>query len=457
LDTRDLAAIWARICDLLLARVSRQAFQTWLKPLVLKTVAGDQLSLQVPNSFFADWLEQHYHPVIEDAAKEIVGPAVRVSYCVDPQAENHPLRKVERPANSAQRRLSVALDESQLNPRFTFSSFVVGSGNQLTYATCLAVAEKPATVYNPLFIYGGVGLGKTHIMQAIGRYIKEEKPSSRVYYVSSEKFMNEMIYSIQHAKTMEFKRKYRGADVLLIDDVQFLAGKESTQEEFFHTFNSLYDAQKQIVVTSDRPPKEIHMLEERLVSRFNGGMVTDIQPPDLETRVAILKKKAEEDGVQLADDVALLIATHIKTNIRELEGALTRLLAVASLASMEPNKDISVDFTKEILKEQIRVPERSVRIEDIQKVCADFFRLPLEAIKGKRRTNSIVFPRQVAMYVCRKLTDCSLTEIGEKFGHRDHTTVIYACDKIEQMMKSDRNCKETVDKIVTQVSSLPKG
>ena len=444
------------MCDLFLARVNRQAFHTWFKPLVLKAVDGDQLSLEVPNSFFADWLEQHYQPIIEGAAREVVGPAAKISYCINPNTENQAPKKTERAGASAHRKLSTTLDESQLNPRFTFSSFVVGSGNQLTYATCLAVAEKPATAYNPLFIYGGVGLGKTHIMQAIGRYIKEEKPSTRVYYVSSEAFMNEMIYSIQHAKTMEFKRKYRGADVLLIDDVQFLAGKESTQEEFFHTFNSLYDAQKQIVVTSDRPPKEIHMLEERLVSRFNGGMVTDIQAPDLETRMAILNKKAEEDGVRLADDVALLIATHIKTNIRELEGSLTRLLAFASLVSIQPS-DISADFTKDVLKDLIRVPERSVRVEDIQKIAADFFRLPLEAIKGKRRTSSIVLARQVAMYVCRRMTDCSLTEIGTKFGHKDHTTVLYACDKIEQLMTSDRNSRDAVDRIVAMASAPAKG
>ncbi len=451
----DLSALWGRICDLLLAKINRQAFHTWFKPLVLKAVAGDQLSLEVPNSFFADWIEQHYQPIIEGAAREVVGPAAKISYCIGAQTENHAIRKTERAGAFSHRKLSAALDDSQLNPRFTFSSFVVGSGNQLTYATCLAVAEKPATVYNPLFIYGGVGLGKTHIMQAIGRFIKEEKPSTRVYYVSSEKFMNEMIYSIQHAKTMEFKRKYRGADVLLIDDVQFLAGKESTQEEFFHTFNSLYDAQKQIVVTSDRPPKEIRMLEERLVSRFNGGLVTDIQAPDLETRVAILNKKAEEEGVRLADDVALLIATHIKTNIRELEGSLTRLLAFASLVSIPP-AEISAEFTRDVLKDLIRVPERSVRAEDIQRICADYFRLPLEAIKGKRRTSSIVFPRQVAMYVCRRMTDCSLSEIGAKFGHRDHTKVLYACDKIEQMIASDRNVKDTVDKIIALASAPEK-
>jgi len=252
---------------------------------------------------------------------------------------------------------------------------------------------------------------------------------------------------------MEFKRKYRGADVLLIDDVQFLAGKESTQEEFFHTFNSLYDAQKQIVVTSDRPPKEIHMLEERLISRFNGGLVTDIQPPDLETRIAILQKKGEGEHVRLPDDVALLMASHVKSNIRELEGSLLRLLAFASLASI-PSSELTCEFTKDVLKDLIKTPERSLRIDDVQRAVADFFRLPIEAIKGKRRTNSIVFPRQIAMYICRKMTDFSLNDIGSRFGNRDHTTVLYACDKIEQMLNADKQVRETVDRIIALVSSM---
>ncbi len=455
METPDLSGIWGKICDLLLVKINRQAFHTWFKPLSLKAISDGTLSLQVPNSFFADWIEQHYQPLIESAAREVVGPAAKVSFCVGPQQDTATLKKNERTGAFAQRKFSRALDESQLNPRFTFPSFVAGSGNQLTYAACLAVAEKPALVYNPLFIYGGVGLGKTHLMQATGHYIREERPSSKVFYVSSEKFMTEMIYSIQHAKTMEFKRKYRGADVLLIDDIQFLAGKESTQEEFFHTFNSLYDAQKQIVVTSDRPPKEIQMLEERLISRFNGGLVTDIQPPDLETRVAILQKKAEDESVRLPDDVALLIATHVKSNIRALEGCLVRLLAFASLVSIPPS-EITCDFTKDVLKDLIKVPERTVRVEDIQRIAAEYFRLPLEAIKGKRRTSSVVFPRQVSMYVCRRMTDCSLTEIGSRFGHRDHTTVLYACDKIEQMMSSDRNVKETVERIIALSSSFTK-
>lgn len=417
-----------------------------------RSIKDGRLLLEVPNAFFADWIEQHYLHVVEDAARELTGSSLRVSFCIGPERESQPPRRAERTGAFAHRRLSGALDESQLNPRFTFPSFVVGGGNELTHAACLAVAERPAVVYNPLFIYGGVGLGKTHIMQAIGHYMKDERPSSRVFYVSSEKFMNEMIYSIQHTRTMEFKRKYRGADALLIDDIQFLAGKESTQEEFFHTFNSLYDAQKQIVVTSDRPPKEIQMLEERLISRFNGGLVTDIQPPDLETRIAILQKKGEEERVRLPDDVALLIASHVKSNIRDLEGCLVRLLAFASLVSIRPS-EITCDFARDVLKDLIKTSERSLRIEDIQKTVADYFRVPLEAIRGKRRTNSIVFPRQVAMYVCRQMTDFSLTEIGAKFGHRDHTTVLYSCDKIEQMVNSDRNARESVDRITALISS----
>ena len=453
MEAPEVLRIWGKVCELLQGKINEQSFQTWLKPVQPKSMIDGRLLVQVPNSFFADWIEQHYLSIIEETLKEVAGSPLRISFSIAPEDESRPQRKAERSSVSSHRKLSTVLDESQLNPRFTFSSFVVGSGNQMTHAACLAVAEKPAVVYNPLFIYGGVGLGKTHIMQAVGHYIKDEKPASRVFYVSSEKFMNEMIDAIQHGRTMEFKRKYRGADVLLIDDVQFLAGKESTQEEFFHTFNSLYDAQKQIVVTSDRPPKEIHMLEERLISRFNGGLVTDIQPPDLETRIAILQKKGEGEHVRLPDDVALLMASHVKSNIRELEGSLLRLLAFASLASI-PSSELTCEFTKDVLKDLIKTPERSLRIDDVQRAVADFFRLPIEAIKGKRRTNSIVFPRQIAMYICRKMTDFSLNDIGSRFGNRDHTTVLYACDKIEQMLNADKQVRETVDRIIALVSSM---
>ncbi|UCF79883.1 MAG: chromosomal replication initiator protein DnaA [Candidatus Eiseniibacteriota bacterium] len=440
------------MCNLLRKKINEQSFQTWLNPLRPKPCEDGRLLLEVPNAFFADWIEQHYLRLIEDAAADVAGSPLLVSFCIAPEQENQPPRKAERTGAFVHRRLSASLDESQLNPRFTFSSFIVGKGNELTHAACMAAAERPAAVYNPLFIYGGVGLGKTHIMQAIGHFIKHEKPTSKVFYVSSEKFMNEMIYSIQRTRTWEFKKKYRGADVLLIDDVQFLAGKESTQEEFFHTFNSLYDAQKQVVVTSDRPPKEIPMLEERLISRFNGGLVTDIQTPDLETRIAILQKKGEDERVRLPDDVALLIATHVKSNIRDLEGCLVRLLAFASLVSVPPS-EITCDFARDVLKDLIKTPERSLRIEDVQKVTADFFRVPVEAIRGKRRTSSIVLPRQIAMYVCRRMTDFSLSEIGARFGHRDHTTVLYACDKIEKLAETDKNVRDSVQRISSLISS----
>jgi chromosomal replication initiator protein len=452
-EAPQVQELWGRICDLLRPKINEQSFQTWLKPLRPRPSEDGRLLLEVPNAFFADWIEQHYLPLIEDASSKLAGSRVRVSFCIAPEDRAQPLRRADHTgAFTHHRRLSRTLDGSQLNPRFTFDSFVVGSGNELTHAACLAVAERPAAIYNPLFIYGGVGLGKTHIMQAIGRYIKDEKPANKVLYVSSEKFMNEMIYSIQHTSTEQFKKKYRSADILLIDDVQFLAGKESTQEEFFHTFNSLYDAQKQIVVTSDRPPKEIHMLEERLVSRFNGGLVTDIQAPDLETRVAILQKKGEEERIRLPDDVALLIATHVKSNIRDLEGCLVRLLAFASLVSV-PTADITCEFAKDVLKDLIKTPERKLRSEDIQKTVADYFRVPVEAIRGKRRTSSIVLPRQIAMYVCRRMTDLSLSEIGARFGQRDHTTVLYACDKIEQLVEKDKDIAESVTRITALVSS----
>ncbi|MFH0777240.1 MAG: chromosomal replication initiator protein DnaA [Candidatus Eisenbacteria bacterium] len=452
MEATDIGLVWVGICDLLRGKINDQSFRTWLKPLVPKSYAEGQLLLQVQNAFFADWIEHNYIGIIENAGKQLVGPTFKVSFCIPDENETPQPRRTGRTGAFTQRRFSRVLDESQLNPRFTFQSFVVGSGNELTHAACLAVAEKPAMVYNPLFIYGGVGLGKTHIMQAIGHYVKTEKVSSKVLYISAEKFMTEMIYSIQHTRTMDFKKKYRSADLLLIDDVQFLAGKESTQEEFFHTFNSLYDAQKQIVVTSDRPPKEIQMLEERLISRFNGGLVTDIKAPDLETRIAILQKKGEDEHVRLPDDVALLIATHVKSNIRDLEGCLVRLLAFASLVSIPPS-DITCDFTKDVLKDLIKAADRSLRVEDIQKTVADYFRVPVEAIRGKRRTSSVVLPRQIAMYVCRKMTEFSLAEIGGRFGNRDHTTVLYACDKMEKLMGTDRNLRESVDRIIALVSS----
>jgi chromosomal replication initiator protein len=333
-----------------------------------------------------------------------------------------------------------------LNPNYTFDHFVVGKSNQFAAAAARAVAEHPATAYNPLFIFGGSGLGKTHVMQAIGNEILRRSPNgSTLHYSSAESFMNEMIGAIQSSKTMDFRNKYRKIDVLLIDDVHFLQGKESTQEEFFHTFNALYDAHKQIVLTSDRPPKEIPTLEERLVSRFEWGLVTDIQAPDLETRIAILRKKAADDHLEIPDDVLEFIGSNVRSNIRELEGSLIRLLAFASLT----DRDIDLPLARDVLKDFLKRQERLVSVEHIQRMVADHYGIPEEAMKVRKRTHSIAFPRQVAMYLCRELTGLSLTEIGSRFGGRDHTTVMHACEKIAGARDEDPQTRQNVQRLLS--------
>jgi len=442
------AATWQRILELVRPRVSQQAFDTWFSPLVASHIEEGRLTVHVPNAFFIDWLEEHYQALLRTAIDEVLGPSseLRLAAPKKTAAESRasiPIPTLESPSISS--RLP---DESHLNSAYTFANFVVGSSNQFAHAACKAVAGRPAAVYNPLFIHGGVGLGKTHLMQAIGNYVKEHNPRSHVVYVSSEKFTTEMISSIQRGETLEFKRRYRGVDILLIDDIQFLAGKESTQEEFFHTFNSLYDASKQIVITSDRPPKELPDIQERLVSRFNGGLVTDIQPPDLETRVAILKNKAELEGTALTDDVALLIANAVTANIRELEGTLVNLLAYSSLSK----SPITVDLAKEILRGLVAKGPKRVHIGDIQRVVASHFSLPVESLRGKRRTSAIAFARQVAMYLARQLTDLSFVEIGSRFGGRDHTTVLYACEKVRNLARDDAPFRETLEKLISTLT-----
>jgi chromosomal replication initiator protein len=320
-----------------------------------------------------------------------------------------------------------------LNPKYTFDEFVAGSNSRMTYAACLAVAEKPAFVYNPLFIYGGVGLGKTHLMQAIGHQLLGSSGRVKVHYSSTEMFMNELITAIRQGKSHEFREKYRNVDILLIDDIQFLAGKESTQEEFFHTFNSLYGANRQIVVTSDRPPKEIPTLEERLISRFEWGLISDIQPPDYETRLAILRKKVEKEDKEIPDEVLAFIADNVKSNIRELEGSLVKLLVHTGILQ----EDLTIDVARDVLKDFIRHTPRKTTIATIQKVTAQHFKVPVDAMKSKVRTANYAFPRQVAIFLSREITDCSLTQIGHRFGGRDHTTVIHACNKIKDLMKDD--------------------
>jgi chromosomal replication initiator protein len=397
-----------------------------------------------PNPFFIDWLAEHHRDKIQFAARETLGEDVKVEFVASPTPP-----RVSPPENNSRRSIIVQEpttlpNKTHLNSRYTFDEFVVGNGNRLAHAAALAVAENPARIYNPLFTYGGVGLGKTHLIQAIGHLIIKNHPTMRISYVSTESFMNELIHAIRTGVTLEFKDRYRNIDVLLIDDIQFLAGKESTQEEFFFTFNALHDANKQIVVTSDRPPKEIPMLQERLTSRFEWGLITDIQPPDLETRIAILRKKVANEQIHIPDDVIQLIAGNVKNNIRELEGSLIRILACASLTCQEINVDMAQEVLRDIMK---GYPAKNVTVQSIQKSVSQHFDVPLESLKARTRISRIVVARQVAMYLCRELTDLSLVQIGKRFGGRDHSTVLHSLKKIEKCMRDDPSLKRKAQSI----------
>jgi chromosomal replication initiator protein len=442
--------LWQQVVRVLDERLDRHNLETWIIPVKPVEAETGLLRLGVPSKFFASWLEEHHLDTIQSTLRELTGRDFNVEFEII--SASHPPAEVavdegETPETAASTPVRRSADGTYLNPKYTFKSFVVGGGNTFAHAAAFAVAEKPARAYNPLFIYGGVGLGKTHIMQAIGNYVLDTKLDLRVCYTSAERFMNEMIYSIQHGSTLSFRNKYRGMDVLLIDDVQFLAGKESTQEEFFHTFNSLYDAHKQIVLTSDRAPKEIPNLEERLVSRFEWGLVTDIQPPDFETRVAILRQKAEEENLSISDEVLHTIADRIKTNIRELEGSLVRLVAYSSFTGQE----VTPELVPEVLKDIFDTRIRTVSIDSIKRAVSDRFNVSPESLVGRKRTSNIAFARQVAMYLSRMLTDLSLSDIGANFGKRDHTTVIHACDKIAEKAKTDPTFKGLLDRLEEEI------
>ena len=434
--------LWTRCLETIREETEHQSYQTWFEPTRGVELTDDAVKIEVPNRFFADWLEEHYMGLVRRAVEENAGRKLDAVFQIAHKRpdEYEPVstrREVPPPLTT------VAADECQLNPRYTFSTFVVGSSNRFAQAATMAVAEAPANSYNPLFIYGGVGLGKTHLMQAIGQYVKEKRPDLSVYYVSSETFMNELITAIQRGSTLKFRDKYRSRDVLLIDDVQFLAGKESTQEEFFHTFNALYLAHKQIVMTSDRPPKQIATLEERLVSRFESGLVTDIQPPDLETRIAILHEKAELDGISIPNDVIHLIANSVTSNIRELEGSLVRLLAFSSLTGSE----ITVDLAKEVLSEFLGAPRGPISVARIQQAVAETFGVPVEKMKARGRASQIAHARQVAMFLARELTHLSLAQVGEHFGGRDHTTVLHAQRKIGEEVAHPSQTQRDVENL----------
>ena len=433
--------VWQGALEKIQSHISSQTFETWFRSLGPLDSEGAAMVLEVPSQFYVDWLDHHYRGLIESSLAAVAGHPVILTFQV--RAVEPPVFE-ERPRGPLPSR-----HECILHPNNTFETFIVGSGNQLAHATAMAVSKEPGTRYNPLFLYGGVGLGKTHLMHAIGHNVRAIRPSARIFFVSAEKFMNEMIYAIQHATTLEFKSRYRTADVLLLDDVQFLAGKVSTQEEFFHTFNTLHDARKQIVLTSDAPPNQMPGIEERLVSRFAWGMPVDLKAPDLETRVAIVKKKAELQNRSVPNEVCLLLASSIKTNIRDLEGSLSRLLAFADLM----NHDLTVDFAQEVLRDQIKPDMARVDVSDIQRLVARHFNVSEESLRGKRRTDVIAFPRQVGMYIARSTTDLSLADIGGKFGGRDHSTVLHACSKIEALMASDRELRTTVEDLISSIST----
>ncbi|MCX5711416.1 MAG: chromosomal replication initiator protein DnaA [Candidatus Omnitrophica bacterium] len=439
----DILRAWGASQGLLKDKLGETVFDTWIKPLNPRSGKEGELILEAPDNFFRDWIEKNFRPAIVEAVKDSFPGEVTLRLEIGEAApdvlrENaHGLKtKPKEPAASI-----------GLNPRYTFDNFIVGPSNRHAHAYALAVADSPAKAYNPLFIYGGVGLGKTHLIQSICHHIRGKSGGDlKLAYLPSETFTNELINAIQHHSTSAFRQKYRNIDLLVIDDVHFFAGRESTQEEFFNTFNALYDAHKQIILSSDRPPKEIANLQERLVSRFGWGLTIDIQPPDFETRVAILKKKIEREPVAVPDDVISFIAQLIKTNIRELEGALIRTIAY-SLLEEEP---ITLNLAKEVLKDLLKEPRKHITVDFIQRCVAEEFGSSLQDLKTKRRNKNIVLPRQVAMYLSRELTELSLLEIGEFFGGKDHTTVLHSYNKIKGDLKTNSGLQEKVER-VTQV------
>ena len=442
----DLTNLWNKILEYTKQEVGEQAFENWFTQTSLVSITEDSIVIEVPSNFFKDWIYDHYRDILNIAILKTLGKVLPVKFDIKEWAA----KKTTELANQA-----VPLEKPPhkrpfyLNPKYTFEGFVVGSSNRFAHAAALAIAEAPAKAYNPLFIYGGVGLGKTHLMQAACHYISEMHGDLKLFYTTSESFTNELINGIQSRTTQKFREKYRNVDVLLIDDIHFIAGKEATQEEFFHTFNALYDGHKQIVLSSDRAPKTIPGMEERLVSRFEWGLVTDVQLPDFETRIAILKKKAERNGTKLQDDILYFIAENVKTNIRELEGAFIKLIAYSALE----NKKITLELAKDILKDIGAESAKKITIELIQKKVADYFDIKISDMKTKKRTRQVAYPRHVAMYLAREMTDLTLPEIGGYFGGRDHSTVIHACDKIGVDLKKNQNIKNLLQKLMLDIKS----
>jgi len=436
---------WQEVLNHLKAQVNPQSYQTWLRPTRFSHTDEHTLFVRVPNREFQDWIQEHYGVIIRETLERLQASYHQVSYVFE---ENMGNKAGENGQKAVQGRLDFESVDHQLNPKYTFGTFVVGSCNQFAHAAARAVAEAPSRAYNPLFLYGGVGLGKTHLMQAVGHMIKSNSKEMRLAYVSSENFTNEVINSLRYDRMVSFREKYRNVDVLLMDDIEFIAGKERTQEEFFHTFNSLYEGQKQVVISSDCLPKEIPALEERLRSRFAWGLTADLQPPDLETKLAILAKKCEDLKVILTPAVADFVASKIKSSIRDLEGALTRLVAYCSLTGVE----ISLSMAQQVLKNLVDRDEHRISIENVQRVVCREFGLGIAQLKSKNNSRAVAYPRQIAMYIAKQLTSASLPRIGREFGGKHHTTVLHSINKIGELRQSDRDLNRRINKLMDSLN-----
>lgn len=436
--------IWDKTLEIIKVELTEVSFNTWLKSITPLVMSDDTIIFHVPDDFTKGIIEARYATLIKNALAQVTSAEYNIKFTINDSDVS-----ITKDNTIDTNKQNGESSNTSLNPRYTFDTFVIGNSNRLAHAASVAVAESPAKAYNPLFIYGGVGLGKTHLMHAIGHYILNQNRNSKVVYVTSETFTNELINSIRDDRNIEFRGKYRNVDVLLIDDIQFIAGKERTQEEFFHTFNTLYEANKQIIMSSDRPPKEIPTLEDRLRSRFEWGLIADIQAPDLETRIAILKKKAKLENLVIPDDVMLYIATKIQSNIRELEGALIRVVAFSSLTNREINENLATEALKDIIS---NTRPKFITADIIKEHVGEYFNMKIEDFNAKKRTRSIVYPRQIAMYLCREMTDLSLPKIGEEFG-RDHTTIMHAHEKISSDLNIDPQLKNIISELKNKIES----
>jgi chromosomal replication initiator protein len=439
--------IWNKSLSKIEGKVGSSIYDLWFKPIKLSNLKEQTATLEIPNRFFKEWIEDSYPNLLKESIETVVGYPVTLRYRIEEKQQNAQRKMIEKLEH---RRIKLASKGIYLNPKYTFDNFITGNSNQFAHAAAIAVAESPGKTYNPLFIYGGVGLGKTHLMNAIGNRVLDSRSDSSVLYVSSEQFTNEVVSALRHDKMVELKEKYRNLDLLLLDDVQFIAKKTATQEEFFYTFNALYEKQKQIVISCDRPPREISEVTDRLRSRFNMGLIADIQPPDVETKLAIIYKKSEIMALKkIPEEVANFLATKIRSNIRELEGCLIRIAAQASLTGEE----ITLETTKKVLRDIIHDDERPVTIEAVQKIVCDFYNITLADIKAKRRTKDVALPRQVAMYLSKQVTEASLSDIGKHFGGKDHATVIYACKQIDERKGKDETFGRMIENLLQKIKN----